>query len=205
MGNNYKTCIKCQKELPATREFFYKGDCKFGLRNVCKVCCDIYYKQYYKDNKDKNNKRSKKWQDDNVAHCKKYYEQYHNTNKERRNKESKEWRTKNADRAKQYRKNNKDKILANAVKYRTRKLNQMPLDANMELIRFYYTVASTLKDYQVDHMKPLNKGGLHHEDNLQLLEASLNQQKRDKWPLTPEEEIKYKGYKLGVRSLIKKY
>ena len=69
----------------------------------------------------------------------------------------------------------------------------------MELIQFYYTVATTLADYQVDHIKPLYKGGLHHQDNLQLLNSSLNQQKRSKWPLTPEEEIKYKGYKLGSK------
>ena len=196
MNNNYKTCIKCKKELPATKEFFYKGDCKFGLRSICKVCCDIWYKQYYKDNKDKNNKRSKEWQDNNSDRVKKYSKLYHEANRERRIKESKEWRTKNADRAKQYRKNNKDKILANSAKYRARKLNQMPPDANMKLIQFYYTVTATLADYQVDHIKPLNKGGLHHEDNLQILETSLNQQKKDRWPLTPEEEIKYKGNKL---------
>lgn len=196
MNDNYKICTKCEKEFPATQEFFYKGKCQFGLRSVCKVCNSIRYKQYYKDNKDKNNKRSKKWQDDNSTHVKEYNKQHHKANRERRNKESKEWRTKNVDRAKQYRKDNCDKLTANGVKYRTRKLNQMPPDANVNLIQFYYIVSVTLADYQVDHIKPLSKGGLHHQDNLQLLEANLNQQKGSKWPLTPEEEIKYKGYRL---------
>ena len=196
MNNHYKTCIKCKKELPATEEFFYKGDCKFGLRSICKICNKGHNKQYYKDNKDETNKRCKKWCADHTDHLKKYNKQYHDTNKERRNKESKEWHIKNFDRAKQYRKNNRDRYNTNTVRYRARKLNQTPIDANMKLIQFYYTVAATLADYQVDHIQPLNKGGLHHEDNLQLLEKSLNQEKRDKWPLSLEEELRYKGYKL---------
>ena len=196
MSNDYKICIKCKKELPATKEFFHKGDCKFGVLSICKNCCSVYNKQWSKNNRDKNIKRSKEWRIKNADYVKEYRKQHHESNKEKHNKESKEWRIKNSDRAKQYRKDNLDKIIANTVRYRARRLNQTPPDANMELIQFYYTVATTLADYQVDHIQPLNKGGLHHEDNLQLLEKSLNQEKRDKWPLSPEEEIRYKGYKL---------
>ena len=76
------------------------------------------------------------------------------------------------------------------------KLNQTPDNVNLDIIRFYYTISSTLKDYEVDHIKPLSKGGLHHEDNLQLLDISLNRQKNNKWPLTKEEKVKYTGLKL---------
>lgn len=34
--------------------------------------------------------------------------------------------------------------------------------------------------YVVDHIMPLAKGGLHHEDNLQYLPAKVNLQKHDK-------------------------
>ena len=136
------------------------------------------------------------WSANNADHVKKRRKQYYENNKERCKEQGRKWRIKNSEHRKQYQRNNKDKRNASLAKHRARKLNQTPLNANMELIQFYYTVAVTLKDYQVDHIKPLFKGGLHHEDNLQLLEASLNQQKRDKCPLTPEEEIKYKGHKL---------
>jgi len=78
----------------------------------------------------------------------------------------------------------------------TMKLKQIPADANLDLIQFYYTVSETMKGYEVDHIKPLNKGGLHHEDNLQLLPKHLNRSKSNKWPLTEKEKIKYKGLRL---------
>ncbi len=61
-----KTCTKCKKELPATKEYFHsqkKG--KYGVRSHCKKChykCNIdynsknkqkvteYNRNYYKDN-----------------------------------------------------------------------------------------------------------------------------------------------------------
>lgn len=231
MSNNYKICIKCKKEFPATKEFFHKGDCKFGLRSVCKDCCSIYNKQHCKNNRDKNIKRSKEWRIKNADHIKKYRKQHYEANKDRLNREHKEWRIKNStyvkEYTKQYYENNKEECNrrckecriknpervkqyqidtraehnARTVRYRARKLNQTPPDANMELIQFYYTVAVTLADYQVDHIQPLNKGGLHHEDNLQLLEKGLNQKKRDRWPLNPEEEVLYKGYRVGSREI----
>ena len=76
------------------------------------------------------------------------------------------------------------------------KLKQTPADANLDLIRFYYIVSETMKDYEVDHIKPLSKGGLHNEDSLQILNRSLNLLKLNKWPLTNEEKIKYKGIRL---------
>lgn len=53
-----------------------------------------------------------------------------------------------------------------------------------------------MSGFEVDHIKPLSKGGLHHEDNLQLLPKYLNGSKSNKWPLTFEEKMKYKGIKL---------
>ena len=45
--------------------------------------------------------------------------------------------------------------------------------------------------HHVDHIKPLAKGGIHHPDNLQVLTATENLKKSDKWPLeeTPLEDV----------------
>lgn len=87
-------------------------------------------------------------------------------------------------------------ICNKAQRRNAKKLKQTPVDANIDLIQFYYTVSETMEDYEVDHWKPLSRGGLHHEDNLQLLEKGLNREKLAKWPLTEEEKIRYKGFKL---------
>lgn len=91
-------------------------------------------------------------------------------------------------------------INESASRYRARKLKQSPPNTNLSTIQEYYTICSHLNydkvDFHVDHYQPLNKGGLHHEDNLQILPDYLNLEKSDKWPLTKDEEIKYEGFRI---------
>jgi hypothetical protein len=189
---DYKICTKCGKRFEAITNFFYKGKGEFGLRADCKVCNNKYQKQYRANNTKRAREYGRQWHIDNPDYDRQYQDY--------RNKCTKKWYANNFEHVKKYSKqwskDNADKVNAKAAKRRAIKLNQTPSDANMVLIQFYYTVSATLADYVVEHYQPLNKGGLHHENNLQLLEKGLNLQKRDKWPLTPEEEIKYKGYKL---------
>ena len=64
-----------------------------------------------------------------------------------------------------------------AAQKRALKLNQSP----------------ELTETEQDHIRPLSKGGLHHPDNLQILDSKLNDLKKDKWPLSKEENEKYNG------------
>ena len=84
---------------------------------------------------------------------------------------------------KQYRQENKDKINAHAAKRRAWKLNQTPIftELKSEKILMYYRIREYLgKGWNVDHIIPLNKGGLHHPDNLQIVTKKYNLEKRDK-------------------------
>ena len=74
--------------------------------------------------------------------------------------------------------------------------NQVPklTDLEQKKIDLYYTVCNEMgKDFEVDHIKPLSKGGQHHPDNLQILPKQFNREKRDKYPLTKEEKMKFRG------------
>ena len=69
------------------------------------------------------------------------------------------------------------------------KMNQLPDDANLVIIDWYYFISQQMSErigipgfYHVDHIKPLSKGGLHHEDNLQILTARQNLMKGDMYP-----------------------
>ena len=125
------------------------------------------------------------------------------TNSEHRRKQDAIWYQKNkkhaSERQKQYRSDNLDKYTIYAAKRRAMKLNQTPELTQLEQdkIKFIYEVCSTMADHHIDHIQPLSKGGLHTPGNLQILSADLNMQKGAKWPLTPEEEIKYKGYRIA--------
>lgn len=217
------TYPKCGKMFPATGDYFYRNKSKKdGLNSWCKDCCAKHQGRWYKDNKEKILKQCKQYREIHKEEIVVYRE----VHKEKRNEQTKQWHKQYPDYlkrwqkdhkeersgyAKQYNqehkkercvykkqwdKDNRDKCNAHLANYKAQKLRATPTWANKEVIQFYYIVASTMADYEVDHWKPLSKGGLHHEDNLQLLEISLNRQKHNKWPLTKEEQEKYKGIKL---------
>ena len=65
-----------------------------------------------------------------------------------------------------------------AATRRARKRNATPPDADKEKIRDIYL--NCPEGYEVDHIIPLSKGGLHHQDNLQYLTADENRRKGSK-------------------------
>ena len=125
-----------------------------------------------------------------------YKLKYYLKNKEKDNKRCAEYRKNNkekrAETCARYKKSNKDKACADTMKRRASKLNQTPSDADLRIIQLYYAVCGETNEilgdifFHVDHIQPISKGGLHHEDNLQILEASLNIQKKDKWQCHPD-------------------
>jgi 5-methylcytosine-specific restriction endonuclease McrA len=62
--------------------------------------------------------------------------------------------------------------------YRQRKYSQTPPNADKKLIFEIYN--NCPKGYEVDHIIPISKGGLHHQDNLQYLTAQENRKKSNK-------------------------
>jgi 5-methylcytosine-specific restriction endonuclease McrA len=73
----------------------------------------------------------------------------------------------------------KSKQNAKTYRYRTKKINQMPIDADNEKILSFYKEAEKLTEetgiiHHVDHIIPISKGGLHHQDNLQVLTKREN-------------------------------
>jgi hypothetical protein len=80
---------------------------------------------------------------------------------------------------------------ASSSKRRARIFNQMPLTADLNKIAAFYRKAKELslltgEQYDVDHIAPLSKGGLHHEDNLQIITHIENIKKYNKLLLCKE-------------------
>lgn len=63
-------------------------------------------------------------------------------------------------------------------RYQARKLRQTPPDADISMMQEIYQHCP--KGYEVDHVIPLSRGGLHHQDNLQYLTISENRKKGNK-------------------------
>lgn len=65
---------------------------------------------------------------------------------------------------------------------RARLRNQLPEDADFDKIKQIYAECRRISKetgipHEVDHIIPIAKGGLHHQDNLQILTMNENRQK----------------------------
>jgi len=199
-----KRCSDCGRFL-SEDAFYWRNKKKGYLKSYCKRCSSNRFHLWELDNPEyskqwrKNNLNYiKQWREDNKKHLKEYnrqryennkeylkeyYKQHHQNNKKRYNKYSKRWAL-----------DNPGKACAKSMKRYAQTPELTEIERNR--INFIYEVASTIADYQVDHVTPLSRGGLHHPDNLQILDKQLNLQKSDKYPLTEEERMKYKGLKV---------
>jgi len=63
-------------------------------------------------------------------------------------------------------------------RYHARQKAQTPPDADLKLMQKIYE--NCPEGYEVDHIIPISKGGLHHQDNLQYLTKEQNRSKSDK-------------------------
>lgn len=63
-------------------------------------------------------------------------------------------------------------------RYMAKKKNQTPIDADISAIREFYLNCPA--GYEVDHIYPLSKGGLHTLENLQYLTIHENRKKSNK-------------------------
>ena len=77
----------------------------------------------------------------------------------------------------QYRTN--AKVNAKTWRYRAKKKNGMPEGADHKQIQLIYEKCEKMTSetgipHHVDHIHPISKGGLHHQDNLQILTATEN-------------------------------
>jgi len=63
-------------------------------------------------------------------------------------------------------------------RYMAKKKNQTPIDANIPAIKEFYLNCPI--GYEVDHIHPLSKGGLHTLENLQYLTIHENRKKSNK-------------------------
>lgn len=75
---------------------------------------------------------------------------------------------------------------ATFMKYYTNKRNQTPVDADHKLIKEIYL--NCPDGHEVDHIVPISKGGLHHQDNLQYLTVFENRSKGNKLNWRPRQD-----------------
>jgi len=176
----HKGCSKCKKVLSIDC-FNKNARSPDSYRPDCKECRRGIQRQFYQKNKDREKERNRNW----------YYR-----NKEKRLSSNKKWQADNKTNVKlsktKYRQNNKEKISFYKAKRRAIELNALPMWVSKEemvLIKQVYIKARKMSkqdgiQYHVDHIFPLqgnNVCGLHTLNNLQILTASENIRKKNKF------------------------
>jgi len=156
-----KTCTKCT-QYKALDEFYKRSDTG-NPHSWCKQCKHESSKQWNANNKAKHSELNAAW-----------YE----ANKDRHLANSAEW----------YNANKSRKLETTTAREARCKL-ATPVWADRELIKELYEVARKLTEqtgipHEVDHVIPLqgkNVSGFHVENNLQVIPASENRRKSNKY------------------------
>ena len=172
-GINMKTCIKCKasKDLD---QFYKSPRNKSGLEGKCKACKNLYRKNYYQENKDRERSRNEAWKAANPERYKEISREIYQAKKDWYN-----------DYSKQHYYTNKGMYRAKDAKYRATKLQATPpwlTEKQLHDITVIYTACAkvserTGKPHHVDHVVPLqgeNICGLHVPWNLAIIPAKMN-------------------------------
>ena len=164
-----------------------------------------YDKAYREANKDKIRAQRKFYREANADKEKARHKAYREANKDKIKAQGKAYREANKDKIRSQRKSHwqkyKDKNLARLKIYReshreircalenkrkAAKKEAMLPSTDLEVIKKLYEKRAKMskKDntlYHVDHIIPLSIGGAHHQDNMRVITAKQNMEKKNKY------------------------
>lgn len=188
-----KKCSKCQTKKSFS-EFHKNKASPDGYAFYCKPCKKEHAAKNYEKHKEHIQKKNKEWAENNKERKAATDSEWQRNNRDKRNAAFRRWKEKHRSlylkRAKDYDSRNLAKKAARETKRRARKLQATPAWADLGKIEVFYLAAKAMDffnpfyKHHVDHVIPLQNNkvcGLHVEDNLQILTASENQSKGNKF------------------------
>ena len=190
-----KICTQCgfPSEL---KEFNKDKNSKDGFQSRCRICCKINKTKWRQANLEREKIKRAEWYQTNVEHAKACVVAWRSTHSEQKRVKSSEWYQNNKEKEKvrmvAWQKANPDKMNAYNARRRASKLNSTPswlTETQKEEVLAYYVKAKEMQQltgilYHVDHIVPLqgkNVSGLHVPWNLQVIPASKNLRKYNKY------------------------
>lgn len=178
---NTRTCRKCGVELIVGNNWSkgasLKPDC------ICRSCKTAASRKWVEANPERAAATKAAWTEANRDRLKQLSRNWQEQNREKTRVSSAKWRDANPEKRKattaRYRAANPDRELINAANRRARLRSALHPDRCDLKIAAMYRLAAFLTarfatPYHVDHVVPLSKGGLHHQDNLVVMRGDYN-------------------------------
>lgn len=177
--DGYKYCPRCEREFPATVEYFYSDKwSRSGISSCCKECGAKYSAEFRTAHPGKDAETKKAWRKANPSKVRAHKSASQKRNRESANERNRRYRARNPEKVLQGVHTRRARVLGNGGTYTT---------ADIEAIRVAqgnrcYLCGKKLKKYHVDHFIPLAKGGTNDPGNLRLACPKCNQSKNAKHP-----------------------
>jgi hypothetical protein len=188
-------CTKCEKKLGNRQTKFCSRECFFSSASWKKTQKKAGEVSLMKGTGVSKKEHDQRYYERNKEKLKQRMRNYYIKNKESLNASNKMWVENNREKVhvinKKWRENNKAQKQAWCYERRALKRKAIVADSDKEAIKSFYILAETLtiqmgEKYCVDHIKPLIKGGLHHQNNLQVITLVDNSRKGSKYPFKVE-------------------
>ena len=184
-----KCCTKCGVEKPLI-EFYVRDNGKH--RNDCILCNRERKRQRRSENPERAKEADRLRYERDREKILKSRAEYYQRNRQTVDASRASWRARNIERARTYTsawaKRNRAKTQAILYKYRSTKLQAVPLWFEKEAVEEVYKKAAEM-GFHVDHVVPLQGKtvcGLHCWANLQVLAPEINIAKSNRmWPDMP--------------------
>lgn len=199
--NSLKVCNTCGEEK-TLKEFRKRSDSPDGRRGQCEACfrdreqkhyqqnkerINLYRKQHYQQNKERYIALSKNRYEENKEEINKKKKQYYEENREQAAARMKVWHEKNPNWRKEHRVANPDLVRDQESMRRAKRYTAYVEPVNRWILFEVYKgccgicgEAVERDSFEVDHIIPLSKGGLHMYTNMQPSHRSCNAMKNDK-------------------------
>lgn len=194
-----KLCSKCGEKKPATAEFFasWKKRGRTGFVAACRECDRARARAWNAKNKERKAATNRNWAANNRERIKRRLRAWHENNREH----LRTYRERNRDKTQTYRIASKESAKAWRAAHReesraiVRRRRAIKLGAqgthtakdiqqqfDRQKGKCYYCKVKVGKNYHVDHVIPLVRGGSDGPENLVIACSTCNQRKNKKLP-----------------------